>query len=201
MNSLNSDTRLPLPPVVPSLSATPFHRSDHLFFHNSRIAVAHRKWKRRPRRAAPHRVIVIVVILYTSPRCLPAFFPHCPSYRWRALCFFPLVSLSLPRSRRGASLETRTTSEPARVSSFLSLGPPFSKRALKEKPRRRRGERGEGAYFVRYTVTIDQRDRTTAPSEPRRENVGTDRGTAHPGAKGRDQRSVTEALPLALPSL
>lgn len=133
MNLLNSGTRaaerpICFPPPFPhhplsSLSAKSF------FYGSLTSRSRYRKWKRRLR-----RVIVIMVILHICRSLIlsftvrPPFFPSLFLVSQLALSLSSFLSLSLfsvPRSRCGASLETRATSKPARVSSFLSRASPF----------------------------------------------------------------------------
>lgn len=101
-------------------------------------------------------------------------------------------SVSVRLSERNISRKAREVRERVGAAGFLLFCPaPFSKSALKEKR--------TGTVF-RYTVTIDQRDRTTAPavrasrgearrSEARRGEAKRDDDESGRTGRGRDERS------------
>lgn len=131
MNLLNSGTRPPLSPQF-RLFPRPFPRRSLLFFflffsRNSRVAVAHRKWKRRPRHS--HRVVILCISLAARP----PFSLTVPRAAAGSLCFFPP-----PVAPPFAFSAWRISRNPNDVRAgsgfaFFVPGPPFSKRALKEK--------------------------------------------------------------------
>lgn len=206
MNSLNSGTPLaavhPAPspsPLTPALAASTLTALSLSFF----LWLSHRGRVQEMETAAAsrhsHRG---QSVSFSLPASLSHFLSLFPILSL-CLCLFPSLSLatqrilssshfhslspSVSRSRRGVSLETRATSEPARVSSFLF-------RALFKA--RAQGETDGGPYFVRYTVTIDQRDHTTAPSRsertakprPSRSEAGREAGTGGGGDPVEGQR-------------
>lgn len=134
MNLLNSGTRLPLPQPRFRLFPQPLPRPTSFFFRNSRVAVAYRKWKRRPHRTAPHpaapRHSHRGHSIHLSLAARPLFFSRYPSYRCKPL------SLSLSSSRVLSAWRISRNPNDVRAGSgfvFFVPGPPFSKRALKEK--------------------------------------------------------------------
>jgi len=144
MNLLNSATRLPSHHGSVS-SRNPFHIPAPFFLRLSRRGRVQEMETATASRCAAPRHSHRGHSMYLS-RCPPPFSPHCLSYRCEPSLFLSSFSLSfslsllIPRSRRSASLETRTTSEPARVSSFLSWVRPFQS-ARSRRNGRRRGDR------------------------------------------------------------
>jgi len=145
MNLLNSATRLPSHHGSIS-SRNPFHIPAPFFLRLSRRGRVQEMETATASRCAAPRHSHRGHSMYLS-RCPPPFFPSLSLVSLRALSvsflflsLFLSLSLLIPRSRRSASLETRTTSEPARVSSFLSWVRPFQS-ARSRRNGRRRGDR------------------------------------------------------------
>lgn len=162
MNLLNSATRTAAAESVPSASSPnpsppPFPTAlsslsaKSLFFLQlSHVAVAVQEMETARRggcvASQSSWSFYISSLSLSLSLSVPLFFPHCPSRI--AVCPLSLSSslspslFSIPRSRCGASLETRATSEPARVSSFLSRARPFQSARSRRNGRRDEEEGG-----------------------------------------------------------
>jgi len=130
--------------------------ASHSSFRSPGVTVTHRKWR-------------------------PAVPRH--SHRGHSAYLFLSFPPSPPSLFSAVWCISRNPSDVRVGSGFVFFVPrlPFSKRALKEKQtsdgkRKQERERERDPYFVRYTVTIDQRDRTTAPSRTAARVLGIDAG-------------------------